>query len=73
MKLVKFYLGVSAGLYVVCVGLLAAFRAAGLIQVLSTPEMFYGPAITIVSSWIIFSIIFAITQGLSRRKKREKS
>jgi hypothetical protein len=67
MKIVKIYLWISAALYIVCVGLMFALRAAGLNQKLSTPEMFYGPAITIVSSWIIIAIVFALS-----RKRREK-
>jgi hypothetical protein len=50
----------SIVLYVVCVGLLVLLRTMDFVHGLSTPEMFYGPAITILSCWIIFAIVYAL-------------
>ena len=58
----------SIGLYVVGVGLLALMRSMDFVHGLATPEMLYGPAITIVSGWIIFAIIYVL-----RRKKHDAS
>ena len=69
MKVVKITLALSFGLFIVCVGLLAVLKAIGFNQKLSTSEMLYGPAITIVSCWIIFGMVYA----LSGRKRREKN
>jgi hypothetical protein len=68
MKLLKVALLLSILLYIFSVGLLAMLKAAGFIQALSTPEMFFGPAITIVSTWIIFGIVYFIFE----RKKDDK-
>jgi len=65
MKLLKVALLLSILLYIFCVGLLAMLRAAGFNQRLSTMELFYGPAITIVSIWIIYGAVYF----LSKRKK----
>ena len=65
MKLLKVALLLSILLYIFCVGLLAMLRAAGFNQRLSTRELFYGPAITIVSIWIIYGAVYF----LSKRKK----
>jgi hypothetical protein len=63
----KLCVTLSIALYLVCVGLLALLRAMGFVPRLTTSEMLYGPAITIVSSWIIFAAVYA----LLGRKKRD--
>jgi hypothetical protein len=68
MKLLKIALTLSVVLYAVCVGFLVLSSVAGFNQELSTPEMLYGPAITIVSAWIIFEVVCAFSGG----KKHEK-
>jgi hypothetical protein len=68
MKLLKVAFLLSVLLYIFCVGLLAMLKAAGFNQALSTPEMFYGPAITIVSVWIIFAAVYFLFE----RKKDDK-
>jgi hypothetical protein len=50
----------SVVLYVGCVGLLALLRTMDFVHGLSMPEIFYGPAITILSCWIIFAIVYAL-------------
>ena len=58
MKLLKVALLLSILLYIFCVGLLAMLKAAGFNQALSTRDLFYGPAITIVSIWIIYAAVY---------------
>jgi len=53
-------------LYTFGVGLLAAHAFDGFCHGLATPEMLYGPAITIVSGWIISPLLYAL-----RRKKHD--
>lgn len=50
----------SVALYLVCVGLLAALKSAGFLHEITTQEILYGPAITIVSSWIIFAVVHSL-------------
>ena len=69
MKLLKVAFLLSVLLYIFCVGLLAMLKAAGFNQVLSTTEIFCGPAITIVSAWIIFGIVYFRFE----RKKDDKT
>ena len=69
MKLLKMALVFSVVLYLVAVGLLALLKFMGFSQRLSTPEMFYGPAITVVSTWIIFGIVHFFLE----RKRSDKT
>jgi uncharacterized BrkB/YihY/UPF0761 family membrane protein len=64
---VRMRLGITLSIvfYIVCVGLLALLRSMDIVHGLTTPEMLYGPAITIGSSWIIFAIVYAL---LGRKK-----
>jgi len=61
----KLCVTLSIALYFVCVGLLALLRAMGFVRGLPTAEMLYGPAITIVSCWIIFAAVYIL---LGRKK-----
>jgi hypothetical protein len=67
-KLTRFAILLSIVLYLVGVALLATLKSMTLVQGLSTPEMFYGSAITIASSWVIFWIIF----GMLGRKRGKR-
>ena len=71
MKLLKVAFLLSVLLYIFCVGLLALLKAAGFILALSTPEMFCGPAITIVSAWIIFVIVYFLFERNENDEKRD--
>jgi hypothetical protein len=55
----------TVSLYFAGVGLLMLLRLLDLVHGLTTPEMFYGPAITIVCGWVIFGVV----QLLLFRKK----
>ena len=55
----------SVVLYGAGVGMLALLRSVDLLRRLTTPEMFFGPAITIASAWILFTIVHAL---LGRKK-----
>ena len=56
----KLSVTLSVSLYVISVGLIALLRSFELFGRFSTAEMLYGPAITIASSWIIFSVVYAL-------------
>ena len=65
--MIKIAIIYSAAFYVVSVGLLALVRSMGLVPALGTAEMFYGPAITATSVWIIVGIVFVLLE----RKKND--
>jgi hypothetical protein len=67
-KWTRFAILLSIVLYLVGVAFLATLKSMTLVQGLSTPEMFYGSAITIASSWVIFWIIF----GMLGRKRGKR-
>jgi len=69
MKLLKTAFLLSVVLYMVCIGILSMLKAAGFNQELSTPEMFYGPALTIVSLWIIIGPVYFLFE---RNKNDDK-
>ena len=66
MRLLKIAIAVSVVLEFVSVGLLALSKAMGFNPKLSTAEMFYGPAITIISAWIIWGIVTVFFRGKRR-------
>ena len=66
MKFLKIALGISIGLYAISVGFLALTKVVGVNQRLSMPEILYGPAITIASSWVIFGVIYALLRKKNR-------
>jgi hypothetical protein len=47
----------SVGFYIACVGFLALLRSWGLLRTLPSAEMFYGPALLIASTWILFGVV----------------
>ena len=55
-------------LYCICVGFLATLRMLRLVHGLTTAEMFYGPALTIASAWVIFAIVYMLL-GIKEQKK----
>jgi len=55
----RFYVILSVALYIVGVGIMFAFESMGWAHG-TKAEMFYGPAITIVSSWCIIVLIFVL-------------
>jgi hypothetical protein len=56
-------------LYFAGVGLLMLLRSLDLVHGLTTPEMFYGPGITIVCGWLIFGVV----QLLLGRKRDDRT
>jgi hypothetical protein len=68
MKVLKIALAFLVVPYVVCVGFLVLSRTMGFNERLSTPEVFYGPAITLASGVIIFARVYALL-GLKKREK----
>jgi hypothetical protein len=68
-KWVRFAILLSVLFYFAGVGLLTLFRSLDLVHGLTTPEMFYGPAITIACGWGIFGAVHLL---FSRKDEDDK-